>query len=134
MISDRVGDFIVRLTNAGAVKKLSVSVPYSAHLEAVAKKLQKLGYVGGVSIETNEKSPVKRTLVVALVYDERGVSKIRGVKRISKPGRRLYVSAKEVHSVKNGVGARIISTPKGILSDREARKVAAGGEAMFEIW
>ena len=124
----------MRLTNAGAVKKTAVSVPYSSHLEAIARKLHKLGYVGAVSIETNEKSPEKRTLEVGLVYGEDGKSKIHGVKRISKPGRRLYISSKEVHGVKNGMGARIISTPAGILSDREARKVAAGGEAMFEIW
>ena len=134
MVSDRVGDFIVRLTNAGAVKKLSVSVPYSAHLEAIARKLKSLGYVGNVSIEENEKTPAKRTLEIALIYDAHGESKIRGVKRISKPGRRLYANHKQVHTVKNGVGVQVISTPKGILSDREARKQSAGGETMFEIW
>jgi small subunit ribosomal protein S8 len=130
MVSDRVGDFIIRLQNAGTVGKEKVTVPFSAHLDEIARKLMALGYVSDVSIST---AP-KKTLEVTLSFDERGASRIRGVKRISKPGRRLYVSAKEAHGVKNGVGARIISTPKGILSDKEARKVRAGGENLFEIW
>jgi len=129
MVSDRVGDFIIRLQNAGMVGKKEVALPYSAHLEDIAKKLQKLGYVADVSVSTNPK-----TLTVTLSYDERGDHRIHGVKRVSKPGRRLYVGAKDAHGVKNGVGARIISTPKGILSDAEARKVRAGGENLFEIW
>jgi small subunit ribosomal protein S8 len=131
MVSDRVGDFIIRLQNAGAVGKRTVVLPFSAHLEAIAKKLQTLGYVASVDSSAGSG---KKTLTVELAYDERGDSKIHGVKRVSKPGRRLYVNSKEAHGVKNGVGARIISTPKGILSDAEARKVRAGGENLFEIW
>jgi small subunit ribosomal protein S8 len=130
MVSDRVGDFIIRLQNAGIVGKELVSVPYSAHLEEIARKLMALGYVSDVSV----KSAAHKTLEVKLSFDERGASRIRGVKRISKPGRRLYVSATEAHGVKNGIGSRIISTPKGVLSDKEARKVRAGGENLFEIW
>jgi small subunit ribosomal protein S8 len=131
MVSDRVGDFIIRLQNAGAVGKPVVSVPFSAHLESIAKKLQTLGYVSGVDVDG---AGTKKTLEVTLSYDERGTHKIRGVKRISKPGRRLYIPAREAHGIKGGIGARIISTPKGILSDKEARKVRAGGENLFEIW
>ncbi|HEX8946837.1 MAG TPA: 30S ribosomal protein S8 [Candidatus Paceibacterota bacterium] len=127
MVSDRVGDFIIRLKNASAVKHASVEVPYSAHLEAIAKKLRELGFVGEVEKQG-------RTLKVALAYDEKGTPRIRDVKRISKPGRRLYVSHREAHTVAGGTGARIISTPKGILSDAEARRLRAGGEHMFEIW
>jgi small subunit ribosomal protein S8 len=130
MVTDRVGDFIIRLQNAGMVGKANVSLPYSAHLEAVARKLRELGYVADVDTAAKP----KKTLEVTLAFDERGQSKIHGVKRISKPGRRLYTSSKEAHGVKNGMGARIISTPKGILSDKEARKVRAGGENLFEIW
>jgi small subunit ribosomal protein S8 len=130
MVTDRVGDFIIRLQNAGMVGKANVSLPYSAHLDAVARKLRELGYVANVEI-SNKKG---KMLDVTLAFDERGNSKIQGVKRISKPGRRLYTSGKDAHAVKNGIGARIISTPKGILSDKEARKVKAGGEDLFEIW
>jgi small subunit ribosomal protein S8 len=129
MVTDRVGDFIIRLKNAGAINKASVSVPYSKHVEEIANKLKSLGYVAGVS-----KGKTPYTFEVELAYDARGTHKIRGVKRISKPGRRLYLGAADAHGVKNGMGSRLISTPKGVLTDAEARKVRAGGENLFEIW
>lgn len=127
MVSDRVGDFIIRLKNAGAIGQQEVTLPYSTHLEAIARKLKDLGFVAEVAKK-------ERDLSVTLAYDERGRHKISGVKRVSKPGRRLYVPSHLAHSVKNGAGARILSTPKGVLSDSEARKVRAGGETLFEIW
>ncbi len=130
MVSDRVGDFIIRLKNAGAIGNTTVVAPYSKHIEAIATKLKELGFVERV--EVSKADP--RSLEVTLAYDAQGNHKIKGVKRISKPGRRLYVSSTEAHTVKNGLGARIISTPKGILADKEARKVRAGGESLFEIW
>ena len=130
MVSDRVGDFIIRLKNAGAVKRTSVSVPHSRELTAIAMKLRDLGFVSTVTTEGKE----KKTLEVELAYNDRGQSKISGVKRISKPSRRLYTSHKDAHSVQNGFGARIISTSKGILSDSEARRERVGGEDLFEIW
>lgn len=130
MVTDRVGDFIIRLQNAGAVRKPLVVVPHSKHIEEIATKLRTLGYVSTVEI----KGKPHKTLEVTLAFDAQGNSLINGVKRISKPGRRLYVNAREAHNVKNGNGARIISTPRGILSDAEARKVRAGGENLFEIW
>ncbi len=130
MVSDRVGDFIIRLKNAGAISHTSVLVPYSNHIQAIAKKLKELGYVADVSIPKKE----PKTLEVTLAYDEFGEHKIKGVQRVSKPGRRLYVPARAAHGVKNGKGAVILSTPKGILSDKEARKVRAGGETLFKVW
>lgn len=130
MVSDRVGDFIIRLKNAGAIGNRTVSVPHSKHLEAIAQKLKELGFVERV--EVSKKTPA--TLEVTLAYDERGDHRIHGVKRVSKPGRRLYVASHEAHSVKNGIGERLISTPRGVLSSAEARKVRAGGENLFEIW
>lgn len=130
MVSDRVGDFIIRLKNAGLTKRSVVAVPFSNHLEAIAKKLKELGFVDEVRVAKKE----PKTLEVTLAYDEHGEHKIRGVKRVSKPGRRLYTPSSEAHRVKNGIGAMILSTPKGILSDAEARKVRAGGETLFEVW
>ncbi len=130
MVTDRVGDFIIRLKNAGAIGNPTVSAPHSKHVEAIAFKLKELGFVENV--EVSKKTP--KTIEVTLSYDARGNHKIRDVKRISKPGRRLYVPASGAHQVKNGLGARILSTPKGILSDTEARKVRVGGENLFEIW
>lgn len=129
MVTDRVGDFIIRLKNAGAIGKPVVVVPASKHIEAIAHKLKALGFVAEVK---SSKEP--HSFEVTLAYDERGNHKINGVKRVSKPGRRLYTPSTEAHSVKNGIGARLISTPKGVLSDKEARKERVGGENLFEIW
>jgi small subunit ribosomal protein S8 len=135
MISDRVGDFIIRLKNAGAIGKATVEVPHSNHLEAVAKKLKELGFVGEVSVDKSARAlKGPKLLTVALAYDESGRHKIQDVKRVSKPGRRLYTPARQAHGVKNGAGALILSTPKGVLSDKEARKVRVGGETLFQIW
>jgi len=130
MVTDRVGDFIIRLKNAGMIGNTAVTLPHSKHVEAIAFKLKELGYVDNV--EATKKIP--KTLEVTLKYDSKGNHAIRDVKRISKPGRRLYVPSTDAHTVKNGLGARILSTPKGILSDKEARKVRVGGENLFEIW
>lgn len=130
MITDRVGDFIIRLKNASAAKQPSVSLPYGQHLADIAKKLRELGFVGDVKEEGKE----KKALTVGLLYDERGHAKIRGVRRSSKPGRRFYVSHRNVHGVKGGTGARLISTSKGVLSDAEVRRDRVGGESLFLIW
>jgi small subunit ribosomal protein S8 len=133
MISDRVGDFIIRLQNAAMIGKREVSAPYSAHLVAIAGKLKELGFIDSVEVPAKD-GEVKKIFVAMLAYDERGFSKLRGVKRVSKPGRRLYAPHTALHRVKGGTGARIISSPAGIISDREARKNHVGGEELFEIW
>lgn len=134
MVSDRVGDFIIRLQNAARIGKAEVSVPYSGHLLAIAKKLQELGFLTSVEVKTNEEGTIKKTFIATLAYDARGLSKLRGVKRVSKPGRRLYAPHTSVHRVKGGTGARILSSSSGIISDKEARKNRVGGEELFEIW
>lgn len=131
MVSDPVGDFIIRLKNAGAVKKAGVSVPFSSLKMAIAEKLKDAGFLA--AIEKKGKK-VRKTLDVALKYNEAGVSVIQGVKRISKPGRRLYRSSREIMPVRYGHGTLVLSTPKGILTGKEARKEKVGGEALFEIW
>ena len=131
MVSDPVADLINRLSNAGAVKHAVVSMPFSNFKLAIAEKLKDAGYVKAVEKKGKK---VKKTLDIALVYRENGQPKIQGVKRISKPGRRLYKSVNEITSIRYGHGALILSTPKGIKTDKEARKEKVGGEALFEIW
>jgi small subunit ribosomal protein S8 len=133
MITDRVGDFIIRLQNAARIGKRDVSAPYSAHLLAIANKLKELGFIAMVKVGEKEGS-AKKDVVVTLSYDERGNAKLRGVNRMSSPGRRLYASHTAAHKVKGGTGARIISSPSGIISDAEARTLRVGGEELFEIW
>ncbi len=134
MVSDRVGDFIIRLQNAAMIGKRDVSLPYSNHLSSIAKKLEQLGFLTAVGTKEKEEESVKKTLVVTLAYDEKGTPRLRGVKRVSKPGRRLYSPHTSAHRVRGGVGARLLSTSVGILSDAEARKAKVGGEDLFEIW
>ena len=134
MITDRVGDFIIRLQNAALIGKREVSAPYSANLFAIAKKLKELGFLTGVKADEKEGSVVHKTLAVELSYDAQGQAKLRGVKRISKPGRRLYAPFTAAHRVRGGTGARILSSSSGIISDAEARQKRVGGEELFEIW
>ena len=134
MITDRIGDFIIRLQNAAKVGKPRITVPYSAHLMAIAKKLKELGYVSEIIVDPKGVDGVHKDLDIALSYDPQGRPRLRGVKRISKPGRRLYAASTEAHTVKGGTGARLLSTSQGVLSDKEARKAGVGGENLFEIW
>ena len=134
MVTDRIGDFIIRLQNAARVGKASVSMPYSSHVLAIAKKLKELGFIASIEVKAIGESDAKKEIVAALTYTEKGQPKLRGVKRISKPGRRLYVPFTAAHTVKGGTGVRIISSSTGIVSDAEARKAHVGGENLFEIW
>ena len=109
MVTDRIGDFIIRLQNAAMVGKRDVSVPYSAHLAAIAKKLKELGFIESIETKARGDSEIKKDLLVSLAYDERKTAKLRGVKRVSKPGRRLYAPSTAAHRVKGGTGARILS-------------------------
>lgn len=130
-MTDPIGDFINRLQTAGAVKKASVSMPFSAFKMAIAEKLKDAGYVQAVEKKGKK---VRKTLDVMLKYDDAGQPKISGVKRISKPGRRMYKSVREIKPVRYGHGSLLLSTPKGVMTDSEARKEKVGGEALFEIW
>jgi small subunit ribosomal protein S8 len=133
MVTDRIGDFIIRLQNAARIGATQVSAPYSGHILDVAKKLVMLGFLTGADVRSVGESEVKKEIFVTLAYED-GRPRLRGVKRVSKPGRRLYVPYEETHKVKGGTGSRVISSPKGIISDTEARRDRVGGEALFEIW
>lgn len=131
MVGDPIGDFIVRLKNAGAVNHESVSLPHSKMKMAVAEVLKNAGFVK--SVEKQGKK-VRKTIHVELLYNKDGSPRITTVKRVSKPGRRIYKGADEVFPVRYGKGVLVLSTPKGILTDAQARKERVGGEALFEIW
>jgi small subunit ribosomal protein S8 len=130
MVSDTVGDFIIQLKNAGMVGKAEVALPYSKLKHAIADKLTNAGYVAGVRTEGKD---TKQRLVVGLKYDN-GRHFINGVKRVSKPGRRLYTRVAEIYPIKFGKGHLILSTPAGILTGEEARQQNVGGEQLFIIW
>tara|TARA_B100000745_G_scaffold173343_1_gene113560 strand:+ start:8849 stop:9241 length:393 start_codon:yes stop_codon:yes gene_type:complete len=130
MVNDPIGDLIVQIKNAGLIGKDFVELPHSRHKHDVAAKLKDMGYVSDVEKVGKDKPALK----IAIAYNEDGSPKITDVKRVSKPGRRLYTGAKDAHPVKYGTGSLIISTPKGILSDSEVRRDRVGGEMLFKIW
>ena len=131
MVNDPIGDFIIQLKNAGMVRKTGVSIPYSKMKHAIADSLVKSGYIAD-AVKHGKK--VKKTLDITLKYDAKGAHQIQGVKRVSKPGRRLYISVADIFPVKFGKGKRIISTPAGILTGEEAKEKNVGGEELFIIW
>lgn len=131
MVSDTVGDFIIQLKNAGAVGKSEVSLPYSKLKHAIADKLVAAGYLEAAKKMNKKPYP---TLVVTLKYDAAGTHFINGVKRVSKPGRRLYTGVATIYPIKFGKGHMILSTPAGILTGEEARQQNVGGEQLFMIW
>ena len=130
MVNDPVGDFIVQIMNAGRSRKGSVSVPHSKLKAAIAEKLVEAGYLKSVAKRGKK---VKKTLDVELLYNGKE-HVIRGVKRVSKPGRRLYAGVSTIHPVKFGTGRLILSTPAGVVTGEEARKQKVGGEQLFIIW
>ena len=131
MVTDVIGDFINRLKTATAVKKDKVSVPFSKLKHQIALTLKHEGYLGEITEDTKT---LPATLTVELLYDVDGEPRIHGVKRISKPGRRLYASVHDVKPIKNGKGCLVLTTPRGIMTDAGARKNRVGGETMFTIW
>lgn len=131
MVTDPIGDFIVRLKNASDVGKTSVTLPYSAMKMAIAEVLKKAGFIA--DCEKHGKT-ARKSLIVTLATHTDGSSRISGVKRISKPGRRMYVASKHIHPVKFGKGILVVSTPSGVMSGSDAKKANVGGEALFEMY
>jgi small subunit ribosomal protein S8 len=128
MVTDPVSDLIIQIKNAGKVRKESVLLPYSKLKEAIAHVLVAEGYLKSAS-----KKKTSPTLEVVLNYHN-GESKVKEVQRISKPSRRIYKGFEDIHPMKGGFGKTIFSTPKGILTDRQAIKAKVGGEVLFKIW
>lgn len=131
MVTDPIGDFLVRIKNAASVGKAVVDMPYSSLKEEVAKTLVREGYIESA---TKKGSGVETKLEVALKYNEDSTSRVREARRVSKPSRRMYSSYADLKPFKYGKGRRILSTPKGILTDVEAKKEKVGGEILFTIW
>lgn len=128
MITDPISDLIIRIKNASSAHKANVSVVDSKFVENVAQLLKKAGYVSSVLRDKE-----KREIVIGLVYIE-GEPRIHGVERVSKPSRRMYQKARDIRSYRSGYGNVILSTPKGVLTDTEAKKLKVGGEILFKIW
>jgi small subunit ribosomal protein S8 len=135
MMTDPVGDLLTRIRNANSNKSKSVRAPLSKHKFAVAEVLQREGFVG--SLSTYDSVPEdgigpRKWLKIELKYGEDGERVLQHLQRVSKPGRRVYIQARELKPVLNGLGIQILSTSRGVLSDREARNQKVGGEILAE--
>ena len=130
MVADPIADFINRIKNASAIKKESVSVPFSNLKFEIASLLSREGFLS--SVERRGKK-VKKYLDVTLKYGENGPG-VTGAERISRLSKRVYMKVSDIKPVKYGHGLMVLSTPKGLMTDKEARKEKVGGEALFKIW
>lgn len=129
--TDPIGDLITRIRNAQNINRLKVKVPYSNLRSAILNVLQREGYIKGY--EVSNETPFKKNIEVDLKYTE-GKAVIAEIKRISKPGRRVYGNIKELPKVHNGLGISILSTSQGVLSDYEARQKNVGGEILITVF
>ena len=129
--TDPIADMLTRIRNANSSKHKTVDIPASKMKVAIADILFKEGYIKSFEEISND---VQGTIRVTLKYDEKGNRIIAGIKRISKPGLRVYSSKEELPQVLNGLGIAIISTSKGIMTDKEARKEGLGGEVLAYVW
>jgi|SRR5687767_971872 small subunit ribosomal protein S8 len=130
MLTDPIADMFTRIRNGGAARKAAVDVPWSRHKEAIARALQIEGYLAEVSIQ-EEGHPKLR---LGLRYDGRRRPVIQGLERVSRPSLRVYVGATEIPAIRGGLGVNVLSTSRGIMVDREARKQGVGGEIICKVW
>ena len=129
--TDPIADMLTRIRNANSQKFKTVDVPSSKMKLAIAEILLNEGYIKSYE---EIKDDAQGMIRIALKYDEKGTKIISGLKRISKPGLRIYASKEELPRVLNGLGIAILSTSKGIMTDKEARKENIGGEVLAYIW
>ncbi len=129
--TDPIADMLTRIRNANSSKFKTVDVPASNMKMAIAKTLLDEGYLKDVEEIKNETQGIIR---ITLKYDEKGNKIISGLKRISRPGLRIYASKDELPKVLNGLGIALISTSKGIVTDKQARELGVGGEVLAYVW
>jgi len=132
MQTDPIADFLTRIRNAAAAKHQRVDVPASKLKTEIARILKEEGYIS--TFKMVEENKTRKVLRVFLKYTPDRRSVITGIKRISKPGARRYLGYEEIRPVVGGLGINILTTPKGLMSGRAARKSKMGGEILCEVW
>jgi small subunit ribosomal protein S8 len=130
MVTDPIADMLTRIRNAIRAKHKTVSIPHSKLKFEIARILMEEGYIN--NFEVKEERPPQ--ILIQIKYSQNGKAVIYGIERVSRPGLRVYVGADEIPRVLGGLGTAIISTSKGLLSDREARKEKVGGEVLCRIY
>jgi small subunit ribosomal protein S8 len=130
-MNDVIADGLTRIRNASMRKQESTTLIFSKTVEAILKIFKEKGYVDGYKVE---EAGSKKNIKVFMKYDESGNTVINEIKRVSKPGRRVYRPSSEIKKFKNGYGTIIITTSKGVLSNDDAHKEGVGGEVLCSIW
>ena len=131
MMTDPIADMLTRIRNAAHARKVTVDVPWSQVKESIAKLLVAEGFL--VSCGAVDEAP-RKLLRLELRYDERRRSIITGIRRVSRPSLRRYVQVSEIPQIRKGLGVSILSTSRGLMVDRDARKQKVGGEVVCSIW
>ena len=131
MLTDPISDMLTRIRNAGQARLTRVAMPSSRMKRELARVLKQEGFIRDFAVTGDEKKPV---LTVDVQYGRQNQPMIEGLERISKPSRRVYVGVKEIPRVRNGLGVAILSTPRGLLTDKEAREARVGGEVLARVW
>jgi len=131
MMTDPIADLLTRLRNAQTVKHPLVTIPYSKMKEAILKILRQEGFV--TDFETVGEG-IRKQLAVTLKYTDQGSGVIETMRRVSRPGRRVYLGSDAMKPVRNGLGLAIVSTSKGVMTDQKARSQKLGGEILLNIW
>ena len=134
MLTDPIADMLTRVRNGGHARRVSVSMPDSRIRREIARVLKENGYIEDFS---SDRDPKKATLTIRLRYHDgrrSWIPMIERIERVSKPGRRVYVGHREVPMVRSGIGMAILSTPRGILTDKQAREAHLGGEVLARVW
>ncbi|MDY4586011.1 MAG: 30S ribosomal protein S8 [Oscillospiraceae bacterium] len=130
-ITDPIADLLTRIRNASRARHETVDVPASNMKKAICQILVDEGYVKGYTVTEDNKQGV---ITITLKYTETGASVITGLRRVSKPGLRIYSSCEDLPKVLRGIGTAIISTSKGVMTDKKARKENVGGEVLAYVW
>lgn len=130
-LTDPIADMLTRIRNANAANKETVSMPSSKKLVEIARVLYEEGYIKDYSVED---TVPQKTLHITLKYGPKKQKVISGIRRISKPGLRKYAGVADLPRVRGGLGTAIVSTSKGVMADRDCRKVGVGGEIVAYVW
>ena len=130
-MTDTIADMLTRIRNANSALKATAEIPYSKKLADIARVLKEAGYINGYKVEKG--TPVD-TLVVSLKYGKDRDRVITGLRRISKPGLRVYVKKEDLPRVLGGLGIAVVSTSSGVMTDAEARAKGVGGEVLAYVW
>jgi small subunit ribosomal protein S8 len=133
-MTDPIADMLTRIRNATLARHTRVDVPASTLKLEIARILEREGYIQGFKVVEPKEGAVQKSIRISLKYGPRGERVITGIERVSRPGRRVYFGTAEVPSVFGGLGTSILTTSRGVMTGREARREGVGGEVLCNVW